>query len=519
MAKRVIWTVFAAFSLVAATQLQAASLHEEIDRLIAAKASATPLASPCDDATFLRRAYFDLAGRIPRLEETQKFLSDSAADKRTKLIDELLAGPEYPRRMEELFHVIFMERRGDNPEWSKFLRVSFETNKPWDQLTREILHPVADDVNKRGAAFFHTKRLDKNGQETTDYPGLTRDVGRLFMGVDLQCAQCHDHLFIGDYKQIDFQGLLTVFANTSIKGGDFPAIAEKPAPTKLEFSSVFEGTKKATGPRIPFGTEFDVPPATGSALALVATALPAPENRLFVQNAVNRFWFVMMGRGLVHPLDLQHAANPPSHPELLELMSREFVAQKFDVKWLIRELALSNTYARSTEVAAGGEPPAVELFAVAIERRLSAEQLLRSMFIATGDPAETKDEAKLVAAMTPLRPKALKAFANPPKEPEDSYNTTVQEALTLLNDEAFQKLFDVRPNSLTERLAKIEDPNQLADELYLTILIRKPLEEERAEVAKFLGQYASAVPGKQKVDAVRYLAWALVASTEFSINH
>ena len=518
MTMRATWVGFAAIFLLAAPSLQAASLHEEIDRLILAKASATPLAGTCNDATFLRRAYFDLAGRIPRLEETQKFLSDSAADKRTKLIDELLAGPEYPRRMEELFHVIFMERRGDNPEWSKFLRVSFETNKPWDQLTREILHPAADDANKRGAAFFHTKRLDKNGQETTDYPGLTRDVGRLFMGVDLQCAQCHDHLFIGDYKQVDFQGLLTVFANTSIKGGDFPAITEKPATTKLEFSSVFEGTKKATGPRIPFGTEFDVPPATGSALALVATALPAPDNKLFVQNAVNRFWFIMMGRGLVHPLDLQHAGNPPSHPELLELMSREFVAQKFDVKWLLRELALSNTYARSSEIA-GTEPPADDLFAVALERRLSAEQILRSMFIATGDPAETRDEAKLVAAMTPLRPKALKAFANPPKEPEDNYNTTVQEALTLLNDEAFQKLFEVRPGSLTERLARIDDLNQLADELYLTVLIRRPTEEERAEVAKFLGQYTSTVPGKQKSDAVRYLAWALVASTEFSINH
>ena len=518
MGIRVIWVGCAAVFLAASTQLQAASLHEEIDRLIAAKAGMTPLAPACDDATFLRRAYFDFAGRVPRLEETQKFLADAAPDKRTKLIDELLAGPEYPRRMEELFHVVFMERRGDNPEWSKFLRASFEANKPWDQLTREIIHPVADDANKRGAAFFHTRRLEKSGQETTDYPGLTRDIGRLFMGVDLQCAQCHDHLFISDYKQIDFQGLLTVFANTSIKGGDFPAIAEKPAATKLEFASVFKDVKQTTGPRIPFGTEFDVPPATGSAVALVAAALPAPDNRLFVQNAVNRLWFVMMGRGIIHPLDLQHADNPPSHPELLALLSREFVAQKFDIKWLLRELALSATYARSTEVASG-EPPPVELFAVGIERRLSAEQLLRSMLIATGDPAETKDETKLVAALTALRPKALKAFANPPKEPEDAYNTTVQEALTLLNDEAFQKLFEVKAASLTERLAKIEDPNQLAEELYLTILVRRPTEEERAEVGKFLTQFVAEAAGKQKVDAVRYLAWALVASTEFSINH
>ena len=517
MAGRTIWVVCAVFC-VGAARLPAASLHEEIDRLIVAKAGATPLAPPCDDATFIRRAYFDLAGRIPRPEETRKFLDDATSDKRTRLIDELLAGPEYPRRMEELFHVIFMERRGDNPEWSKFLRTSFETNKPWDQLVREIIQPVPDDQAKRGAAYFHTRRLDKNGQETTDYPGLTRDIGRLFMGVDLQCAQCHDHLFINDYKQVDFQGLLTVFANTSIKGGDFPAVAEKPAPKKLEFVSVFESTQKSTGPRIPFGTEFDVPQPTGSAVGLIASSLPTPENKRFVQNAVNRLWFVMLGRGLVHPLDLHHSDNPPSHPELLDTLAREFVAQKFDIKWLLRELALSNAYARSSELTSAEAPPP-ELFAVALERRLSAEQLLRSMLIVTGDPVETRDETKLVAALTPLRPKALKAFANPPKEPEESYNATVQAALTLLNDEAFQKLFEIKPGSFTERLSKIEDPQLLAEELYLTVLARRPTAEESGEVAAFLGRFNTTEPGTQRADGIRNLAWALVTSTEFSINH
>ena len=507
-----------ALACIAITPLHAASLHEEVDRLIVARAGSTPLAGPCDDAAFLRRVYLDFAGRIPRLDECRKFLNDQAPDKRIKLVDELLAGPEYPRRMEELFNVMLMERRGEHPEWLKFLRTSFASNKPWDQLAREILHPVLDDETKRGAAYFLTRRLEKNGQETTDYAGLTRDVGRLFMGVDLQCAQCHDHLFITDYKQVDFQGLYTVFSNTNIKGGDFPAIIEKPATAKLEFASVFEGTKLTTGPRIPFGTEFDLPPATGSALALLAKSLPAPDNRLFVRNAVNRFWFVMMGRGLVHPLDLQHSQNPPSHPELLDLLAREFIDHKFDVKWLLRELALTNTYARSSEIPTG-DPPPVELFAVAVERRVSAEQLLRSLLIATADPAETLDETKLMAAYTPLLPKALKAFANPAKEAEDGYNTTVQEALTLLNDSAFLTLFEARPGNLTERLAKLTDDRQLAEVLYLTILTRLPTDDERADVAGLLGRFSKTEPGKGRSDGVRYLTWALVASTEFSINH
>lgn len=515
---RVAWLACGVMCLITAN-LEAAPLPDEIDQLIAAKAGSTPVAGNCDDATFLRRVYFDFAGRIPQLEETRKFLGDAAPDKRTRLIDELLAGPEYPRRMEELFHVMFMERRGEHPEWLKFLRTSFASNKPWDQLAREIIQPAADDEAKRGAAFFQTKRLEKNGQETTDYPGLTRDIGRLLMGVDLQCAQCHDHLFISDYKQVDFQGLYTVFSNTSIKGdAQFPAISEKPPATKLEFISVFDPTKRATGPRIPFGNEFDAPPVTGSALALLATSLPAAENRLFVHNAVNRLWFVMMGRGLVHPLDLQHSQNPPSHPELLDLLAREFVAHKFDIKWLLRELALTRTYARSSEIS-NGEPPAPELFAVAIERRLSAEELLRSMLIATGVPAETNDPTKLAAAYDALKNKSLKAFANPPKEPEDNYNATVQGALTLLNDEAFQKLFEPRAGNLTDRLAKLSDPNQLAEELYLSVLIRLPSEEERADVAAFLANQPQAGSEAGRAIAARQLAWALVASTEFSVNH
>jgi hypothetical protein len=185
---------------------------------------------------------------------------------------------------------------------------------------------------------------------------------------------------------------------------------------------------------------------------------------------------------------------------------------------LLRELALSKTYSRSSEIS-GSEPPAPELFALGMERRLSAEQLLRSTLIATGNPSETNDPAKFSSAFEALRPKAIKAFANPPKEPEDAYNATVQGALTLLNDETVQKLFEPQPGNLTDRLAKLADPNQLADELYLTVLIRRPADDERAEVAAFLAKPGNGGAEMQRSRIVRQLVWALVASTEFSLNH
>src|SRR5262249_47781757 len=148
-----------------------------------------PASARGDDAEFLRRIYLDLAGRIPSVQEARAFLQDNADDKRTKLVDRLLAGPDYPRRMAEQFHIMFMERLGDNPDWSKYLLSSFEKNKPFDEMTREILSASREESAK-GAAFFLSKRLENYGQNPVDYPALTRDIGRLFLGVNLQCAQC-----------------------------------------------------------------------------------------------------------------------------------------------------------------------------------------------------------------------------------------------------------------------------------------------------------------------------------------
>ena len=227
----------------------------------------------------------------------------------------------------------------------------------------------------------------------------------MFLGVDLKCAQCHDHLYIKDYKQQDFQGLFAFVKNVSLQDAKKPSIAEKPTVQKVDFMSVFVKQPRQTGPRLPFGTEMEIPtvekgkeyqsppnPKTGtpgvprfSTLARLAETLPAADNALFSRNIVNRLWGMMMGRGLVHPLDLHHSGNPPSHPELLDLLAKEFVAHKYDIKWLLRELALSQTYQRSSVLPAGVKSLPRESFLTANEKRLSAEQLLASMREAAGE--------------------------------------------------------------------------------------------------------------------------------------
>ena len=529
-------------------------LHVRIDRQIVAAAKGEPVASSANDATFVRRIFLDLAGRVPSWQEATQFLASREADKRVKLISDLLARPDYARRMQDLFNAMLLERRGENAEWMRFLHVSFETNKPWDQLVREVLHPDPNHETTRGAAFFHTKRLDKTGQQETDYPGLTRDVGRLFLGMDLQCAQCHNHLFIDPYKQHDFQGLFAVYQNTFIRSDvTFPAIGEKVMTKKLDFMSVFDKLPLATGPRVPGGKEieivqfekgqeFFVPPDRSknflgtpkfSPLEALANELPVSSNRAFVDNIVNRLWFVMLGHGLVTPLDQHHVGNPSSHPELMEELGREFVAHGLDLKWMIRELALTEAYQRSSEVPADGNIPPLATYRIANVKRLSAEQIMASVLVATGgrdysptivpavatattSVAEQTPEAKKVepTKTEKLRMAFVKSLANAPQDPEIEFAPSLQSSLFMLNDAAVLDVLTPQANNLIDRLLNQPDTAAIADELYLCVLTRTPTSAERAVVASHLAKHAD-----RRSAAITNLAWSLLASTEFCINH
>ncbi len=503
------------------------SLTARIDSLILQKLGDQRPAPRADDAEFLRRVTLDLSGSIPSPESARQFLADGASNKRILLIDQLLAAPTYAQRMTQLFHVVLMERRGDNEKWAEYLKTAFEQNKPWDKLVSELLHPDVNDPTRNGAGFFFSKRIEVDGQNPIDHPGLTRDVSRLFLGTDLQCAQCHNHLFIEDYTQLDFQGLYSVFLNVSVKTGlEFPAVQEKPMEKKLDFVSVFDPTQRQTGPRVPFGTDIPIPESSKEAtpvsvLGLLANELPRKENALFSKNIANRLWFVMMGRGLVHPLDLHHSGNPPSHPELLELLASELAAHQYDIKWFLRELALTETYQRSSRLAddhdSSAAPALPHIYQIANEKRLFAEQLLYSSLQATGNlerllmPAE---DGKPNVEFTELKTKYIAAFANEPREPEDEINHSVKGALFTLNDQKALRLLERQPGNLMDRLLNTTDNRQLAEELFLAVWTRQPSDQEVAELNEYLQRHA-----EQREKSIALWAWAMLTSTEFVVNH
>jgi len=512
------------FSLVALVVLNASAFAEPIqtaiDTLVDSKASGAKLSKPADDAELLRRAYLDFSGTIPSAEQARAFFADKSLDKRAKLIEQLLASPTYPKRMAEMFHVMLMERLGDYPEWSAYLKTCFEQNKHWDAMTREILRASSTDA--KGASFFLSKRLENYGQNSVDYSALTRDIGRLFLGKNLQCAECHDHLFIKDYKQQDFKGIHAFVQNAYLADAKTAAVAERPTSGKLDYMSVFKKVPKQTGPSLPGGKEFEPPtlkkgeeyiikpdPKTKtpgqlkfSPLAILAEELPKKDNSDFALNGANRIWFLLMGRGIVHPLDLHHKENAASHPELLVLLAKEFAAHDFDIKWLLKQIALSQAYQRSSEFPEGETKVSPESFRTAIEKRLSAEQLLAAMQQAMGVKAEA-------AILT----KVNKAFANAPREPEDEINPSLKAALFLLNDPAVLAWLVPSNGNLVERLGKLTN-DKIADELYLSVLTRLPASDERGLVESYLKKHAG-----QREKAIGRLAWSLLASAEFGVNH
>jgi hypothetical protein len=299
-------------------------------------------------------------------------------------------------------------------------------------------------------------------------------------------------------------------------------------------------------PELKKGEEFVRPPDKAtkfpgepkfSPLRILSEQLPRSDNPAFARNIANRLWYVLLGRGLVYPLDLHHSDNPPSHPELLELLSAELAAQKFDMKWFLREIALSETYQRSTLLPEGVEQLPFDTYQVALEKPLSAEQLLRSTLQATGEWHQGQDAAALVAQtadgpktetaepggvakndtqpkLDDYRKKFLAAFANPAREPEIEFMPSVKGALFVSNDATVLGWLKPRSGNLVDALSKLETPAQIAEELYLSVLSRFPTAEETAEVAELLARQPD-----RKADLLGHLAWALLASTEFGVNH
>ncbi|QDT90429.1 DUF1549 domain-containing protein [Gimesia algae] len=527
-------------------------LHVLIDKFVQSRhTDYARLASPvCDDAEFLRRIYLDMTGRIPTISQTRDFLSDQRSDKRSVLIDQLLNSPESARFISQRLDVMLMQRMKkkyiDVSTWEEYLRKSVAENKPLDQLVREILSADGSDKEHQAEARFYLARSGEVNE-------LTRDISRIFLGADLTCAQCHDHPEVADWKQDHYYGISAFLIRSFVftdKKKKQTVFAEK-AEGEVKFESVFEvrdktskgpettlpavfDGKKISEPAFKKGEEYKIKPAKDvrpipkySRRAQLGDAITR-ENRRFARTMANRLWAMLLGRGIVHPLDEDNSDNPPSHPELLEALTAQLMSHDYDLRWYLREIALSETYQRSSANDLFQDKTAKDLsdahFTHALLKPLNPEQYAWAVMEATGLAEVHRNSLKKKLSEATLRKNLLgyerqfvSLFGGVPGEPVKDFEATADQILYLSNDQRIQVILPARPGNLADRLMKIpaDQADQLAEEMYLSVLTRHPLQAETEEVTALL----AGKKGQDRAVIVTDLIWALLMSSEFRFNH
>lgn len=465
-----------------------------------------------DDATWLRRVTIDVTGQLPAPEEVEAFLADASPDKRARRVDALLARPAFV----ELWTMIWAERlmiRSKDDEvspkaalrYAAWLEQQLAAGVPLDKMVRDLLTATGGSFDSPAVNFFLAEGDTKK---------LAENVAQVFLGIRLQCAQCHNHPF-DRWTQDDYYGFAAFFARVGRKpGGD-------PRERLLFDRGGGELNHPVTGK--PAAPRFLGGPALGPSKATrredLARWLTAPENPWFARNVANMIWTHFLGVGIVHEPDDVRVSNPPSNPALLDALAGRLQATGYDFKALVRDICTSRAYQRSTAPAPGGAPGDRD-YARAHVRRLRAEVLLDAIAQVTSVPNDFKGLARggraVEIADGATTNDFLTTFGRAARESvcacEVRISPNLGQALHLLNGDTVNR--KIKQGKLVAKLLKeTPDPAAVARTLYLRTLSRPPTEQELAAVLPMLA------PGPGLVPALEDLLWALLNSGEFLFNH
>jgi hypothetical protein len=494
----------------------AADIDRALDRrLTEARVPASPEA---DDAEFLRRVSLDLTGRIPSLAKTTAFLDSADPEKRSKLIDELLASREYGQH----FATIWRQRlappppglkgKGTRDDFSPWLTEQFNRNRGWDRVVRDLLTAEGDVAKTPQSAF-----LMANAENSQPQPALIAgSAARLFLGVQLRCAECHDHPF-AQWKQTEFWAAAAFFGklrNTSKKGPPFilteaPEKGAAPAGASITIpGSAGKAAGKVVKARFLGGEE----PAVKDDAPLrpaFADWLAAPDNPYFARALVNRTWAHLFGRGFVNPVDDFHDDNPPSHPELLKLLADEFRDSGFDLKHLFRCICNSKAYQRTSRPLAGNEKDQ-ELFSRMGVKLMSPEAFYDSLTVVFAVDKSGKYAAPGAKA-PPLEPRDdfVRFFRAQGEAADGGLNPGIPQFLRRMNGDAFNAGAPLVAHLVHARAT----PKQAIETLYLAVLTRRPTDEEVKLLSAYMARRTDPEQGYAGV------LWVLLNSGEFVLNH
>ena len=476
--------------------------------------------SPTDDATFLRRASVDICGTLPTRDEVNEYLNDTSPDKRERLIDRLLNRPEYASYFTLKWADILQNRgagyatskqRAGTTLFASWIRDSVESNKPYDQFVSEILTATGSQNENPPAIWYRTVRKS---------PEYVESVAQAFLGVRVQCAQCHHHP-TERWSQSDYYGLAAVFSRVGRKGGF--ADAEVPTDEIIYLKETGEVVHPRTGevlkPQPLGGTPFAIGLQDDPRESL-ARWMTHADNPFFARTMVNRLWAHFLGRGIVHPIDDARSTNPPSNPELLDALANDFIASGYDVKHLIRTITNSYAY-RLDSAPEPGNAGDTQTFARFYARRLPAEvildgisQVLEVPTVFPGVPAGTR------AIQLPDENVAahfLDVFGRPARmsacECERVDAPALTQALELVNSTEIQRKL-TEASGYAQQLAGRDLPNDaVAEEIFVRVFSRNPRPDELKAASEYLAGQSD------RAEACRSLLWSLLATNEFLFNH
>lgn len=480
-----------------------------IDKLIleGLAESKTPVSPRSTDAEFLRRVYLDLAGRIPSPEEAKAFLDSKETDKREKLVDKLLASKDHAKHLADIWQGLLIAKNSDarrlqRQPFTDWIAGEFEKNRPYNELVKSIL-TAEGEQDKNPATTFWLSQVSVDR--------MTDTIGKVFMGSQIQCAQCHNHPFTG-WKQDEYWGMaafvMKVIARPpGNKQTDSPAVRETPRVVKGRRN--LPESAKFVDPKY-FGGAKPKVTATQPLRPVLADWLCSTDNPYLAKATVNRVWALMYGRGLVHPVDNINDTNPASHPQLLDELAMQFQASGFDLRALFRAMALSETYQRSSKPVKGNEDALAESYARMPIKVLSPEQLFDSIVTVLGAPADNRPAARRKGPMGPLnnpRTQFLNLFEGDPDADATEYQAGIPQVLSLMNSPR------MNPPGAAQRLTQGLSNPEAVDRLYLATLSRPATPSEKERALKLVRD--SETPRQALGDVL----WALMNSTAFSSNY
>ena len=558
-------------------------LPDAVDRMIAGKLKKlnivpTPLA---DDLTFLRRVHLDVTGQLPMPEDIRKFLADNSPNKRARVIDELLVHPlhaaVWATKLCDITgadnRVLYDQAVSNAHDW---YRNKLTANWPWDKIVRGVLTASAADGRSVEDLSAEVKRIQEERkqklpkEEKKKDPAVkpwesgyalrnTLDVffdnnkfrvqagpdrGQIdpqpialhastaFLGVRLECAECHKHPH-DRWSQEDFLGFTLSFAyinrgvdpRLKMKKVSYAGVHATDAPLPF-FAKMVEG--KVSGPRVLGGQPITVQP-DGDPRLEVWKWMTGPDNPYFARSIVNRVWAYYFGRGLIDPVDALSAGNPPSHPDVLEELVQDFVKHKYDLRHLHRRILNTAAYQRGYETNPTNAKDERN-YSHRLLRRMSAEQVVDAVAQATGTPVQLAP----VYSGDPNRPFArsieyplsrpggadsyvLKIFDKPQRtqscDCERAETPNLSQSLYFYNDQALINKITAKDGRLEKLLASQADNEKLLEELYLLTLSRLPAGDERQRAQRYLATAGSRAEGFED------LLWSLLNRREFLVNH